>query len=277
MGRKRILDITSVKKKDHMRVVGVSERPGAVEPFAVFANTYNACLYAPTVRARNDRASPDMPARTSKEVYWKGYKDELVIQSATSDPWEWRRIVFSVKGGPDATGVEVGAFSPLEFNDIGGVPSLEPASTTGTIQNPAGLIGITRAARKMLALTPAAIQGFTGGLFKGINQIDFNTGYGQMLTSAVDKENIHIHSDVTRSIRSGNDSGVLKKFKIYHPLEKKMVYADQESGSLLTQTSFAASNSPLGDVYIFDLFVQLQGAPGSLTVSGQGTAYWHER
>lgn len=246
---------------------------GVRSPYAEFANTYNACLYCPTARLRSDRGSPSMAVRTEKEVWWKGIKDTLVVQSATSDPWEWRRVIFAVNNGPNSTGIVAGNYLPYIATDIPDVPAdtISPDPT-----NTATLAGVARTARKMFALTPAEIQGFTGGLFKGTRGFDFDTGYGQLLTAAVDKENIRVLSDTTRSIRSGNDSGVMRKFSMYTPLEQKMVYADQESGTMLSNSSYAAPNSPLGDVYVFDLFVQLQGAPGTLTVSGQGTAYWHE-
>jgi len=243
------------------------------QPYAEFANTYNASLYSPTTRLRSDRGSNSMAVRTSKEVWWKGFKDTFVIQSATSDPWHWRRIVFAVNNGPNSTGIPAGNYLPYIAPDIPDVPA---STITPDPTNTANLAGVARTARKMYPLTVDQIQGFTGGLFKGTRGFDFDTGYGQLLTAAVDKENIRILSDKTRSITSGNDSGVMRKFKMYTPLNQKMVYADQESGTMLSNSSYAAPNSPLGDVYVFDLFVQLQGAPGSLTVSGQGTAYWHE-
>lgn len=277
MTRRKILDITSVKKKDHMIFRSSSDGGTTYGPAAVVANTYNASVYQVTGRHRSDRASADMAERTSKEVYWKGFKDVFVVQSDSSYPWEWRRVVFSVKGGPNATGLPVSLYSPVMAVDIAGVPAETAGGGSGEATNPSVLQGVQRSARMFNLLTPTQIQNFTGGLYKGVRGMDFDTGYGMLLSSALDKENVRIHSDVTRSIRSGNDVGVMKKYSMYTPLNQKMIYADQESGSLLTGVTYAASNSPLGDVYVFDLFVQLQGAPGSLTISGQGTAYWHEK
>lgn len=259
-----------------MHVTSSSDVGVSYSDFATYANTYNASLYHVTGRIRSDVASNDMPARTSKTVWWKGFKDSLVVQSTTSDPWKWRRIVFSIRGGANATGVPAYITSPSIFMDI---PNQVPQSGAGPNEqeNPALLQGVPRAVRNMSTMSPGQITDFTGALYKGVRNIDFDTGYGQLLTAAVDKENVRVHSDTIRSINSGNDSGVFRQFKSYVPLNQTMVYADQESGSMLTSSSYAASHSPLGDVYIFDLFVQLQGAPSSLTVSGQGTAYWHEK
>lgn len=257
-----------------MPVTGFDPATSLFIPYAEFANTYNACLYSPTARLRSDVGSDSMAVRTAKEVWWKGFRDTLVVQSATSDPWEWRRIVFAVNNGPNSTGISASNYLPYIGTDI---PDQAADVVSPGPSNTALLQGVHRTARKMFALSPAEIQGFTGGLFKGTRGFDFDTGYGQLLTAAVDKENIRILSDTTRSIHSGNDSGVLRKFSLYTPLEQSMTYADQESGTMLTTSSYAAPNSPLGDVYVFDLFVQLQGAPGTLTVSGQGTAYFHQK
>lgn len=257
-----------------MKFYGSSDQAVTHDNHVVFANTYNASLYLYTGRVRSDKAGHDYAARQSKEVFWKGFRDQLVIQSDSSYPWEWRRIVFSVKGGPNATGLPAEIYIPEIQLDVSGE---NPVTGSGEPTNPAILLGVRRAGRKMVSMTPAQIQNFTNGLYKGVRTIDFDTGYGMLLTSALDKENVRIHSDVTRSIKSGNDAGVMRKFDIYQPLNKKMIYGDQESGSMLTNTTYAASNSPLGDVYVFDLFVQLQGAPGAITVAGQGTAYWHEK
>lgn len=277
MSRARILDITSVKKKDHMTFRGSVDGGVTVEQSVTFGNTYNACLYSPTQRGRTDRGSPSMPNRESTEVFWKGYKDVLTIQSDTGNPWVWRRIVFSLNGGPNATGVPPIMFLPLESVDI---PSITASTLPGAgpdIDNPALLQGVGRAARKFNMMTPAQIAAFIGGLYKGTLGVDFEQAFGQMINAAVDKENVRIHSDTVRHLRSGNESGMLKTFKMYTPLNQKMVYADAESGSMIRGSVNAAPNSPLGDVYIFDLFVQTIGAPGELTISGQGTAYWHEK
>lgn len=236
-------------------------------------STNNCSLYLITGRGRSDLGS-DLPYNRGKqEVYWKGFSDNLLMQSTTSDPWKWRRIVFEVQAGGVSTGVP-----PLMYLGSGAtdIDNMAPSTSTGAQPvNPVSLAGVARYFRQMSFLTNTQMNGFLGGLFGGTVGLDFTQG--NFITTRLDNQNIKIHSDVTRSITSGNDSGVFRSYKTYIPLNKTMRYAGNEVGNLQSATYYAAPNSPLGDVYVCDLFTQLNAAPGSLQITGQARAYWHER
>ena len=53
------------------------------------------------------------------------------------------------------------------------------------------------------------------------------------------------------------------------------------SGSITNASSGFACDGTYGnlldDVYVVDLFEQLSAAPSDIIISGQATAYWHEK
>nr|QJB18563.1 MAG: capsid protein [Genomoviridae sp.] len=272
--RKRILNMVSVKKRDRMLMRSSTDGGVSFLPEAVAGSTNNCALYLMTGRGRSDVMSNGTANRGSHDVFWKGFSDHLLIQSTTSDPWKWRRIVFEVHAGGVSTGVD----PTLYLGDIGtyDIDPLQPSTAShGEPVAPITAAGVKRYFRQMSFLSNTNMNNFLGGLFGGTVGYDFNPG--QFVTARLQNENIKIHSDVTRTITSGNDSGVMKTYKIYHSLNKTMRYAGNEVGNLMSSTYYAAPKSPLGDVYVCDLFTQLNDAPGSLRITGQGCAYWHER
>jgi hypothetical protein len=269
--RKRILDIVSIKKRDLMRLQASTDLISYAD-YAEATGTNNCSVFLITGRPMSGLASHLSPNRGSNQVYWKGFSETLLIQSTTSDPWKWRRIVFEVQGGGIATGLGEGWYSGRLNTDI---PALGPQ--TGEVpENPIGIANTARMSRVMNFMGNTTMVGFLSGLFGGSSGFDRNSG--QFISARLDNRQIKIHSDVTRSITSGNDSGVMKTYKIYTPLNKSMTYASTEVGNVESQSGiYAAPASPLGDVYVVDLFTQLNDAPGSIRITGQSQVYWHER
>ena len=273
MSRKRILDLVATKKRDRMLLRSSTDGGVSFLPEAVASSTNNCSLYLATGRGRADVGSDLQANRGKQDVFWKGFSDHLLMQSTTSDPWKWRRIVFEVQAGGASTGVPFSMYLGIGAQDLDPLP---PSTTTGGQPvNPVQGQGVFRYYRNLSFLTNTQMNAFLGGLFGGTSGFDFNPG--QFMTARLQNENIKIHSDVTRSITSGNDSGVMKSYKSYIPLNKSMRYAGNEVGNLTSSTFYAAPKSPLGDVYICDLFTQLNDAPGSLRITGQSCAYWHEK
>lgn len=265
--------MVSTKKSDLMPIMSTSDAGLTYVPEAVAMSTNNCSVYLITGRERADLGSDLTAARGSNEVYWKGFSDNLLIQSTTSDPWKWRRIVFELQGGPTATGLTELYYMGRIGLDV--APVQPPESGGPGIKQIEPLQGLWRYARNFNFLPNNLMVAFLSGLFGG--NAGFDRNYGQFLTARLDNKTIKIHYDKTRSINSGNDSGVLKNYKLYHPINKSMTYSHTEVGSMDTTSSYAAPASPLGDVYVVDLFTQLNDAPGSLRVTGQGKSYWHER
>lgn len=265
--------MVSTKKRDRMLLRSSTDGGISYLPEAVASSTNNCALYLVTGRGRADLGSDLQANRGKQDVFWKGFSDHLMMQSTTSDPWKWRRIVFEVHAGGVSTGVPPSLYLGVGATDI---DQIDPSTNSGAQpQNLVGLSGVLRYYRQFSFLTNTQMNDFLGGLFGGTVGFDFNSG--QYMTARCQNENIKIHSDVTRSINSGNDSGVMKSYKSYIPLNKSMRYAGNEVGNLTSSTFYAAPKSPLGDVYVCDLFTQLNDAPGSLRITGQSCAYWHEK
>lgn len=244
---------------------------GNLTSFAEFGSTVNGALWLASGRIKALYGSGSKSARTDSDVYWRGIRERIQIESSTSDPWKWRRIAFTIIGGQPSTGVPQTQF----FLDAREVADVVPVS--GLPTNPFSMRGPTRVSRLMTPLTVGELQAFTSGLFAGINSsVDYHNP--DLLLAKIENLNIKVLSDVTRTLSSGNDSPFLKVFDTWLPLNKHMRYADVESGGIEGSSIFCSPSSrPLGDVYIFDLYTQLFAAPGSIRVTGQATAYWHER
>jgi hypothetical protein len=69
--------------------------------------------------------------------------------------------------------------------------------------------------------------------------------------------------------------------KMWHPVNKTIMYSDKENGSTPQTTGWSSMspNSP-GNFYILDIFSTGQDLPGDTTGVGEfgseATVYWHE-
>lgn len=264
MTRRQVLNITSEKKRDTVPSIGSINGSSVT----AITQTTQGCLWLATYKVGSASAmSPHI--RNKQDVYWKGISERLKMGGATSDPFKWRRVVFQLEGGPNATGLDPSVYTSnyLEYDSEAPL-----AGSTAFPTNPFQLGGVYRQRRAMIPMSTTDFATFANGFFQGQSSIDF-TDY---LVAKVDNR-IKVLSDITRSITSGNDSGVLKTYKTYIPLNKTMKYADAESGSNQAYNGYAAFNSPLNDTYVFDYFEQHADAPNQLSVTSQATTYWHEK
>ena len=116
----------------------------------------------------------------------------------------------------------------------------------------------------------------TTQLFDGVAGVDWSN----LLLAKVNSTHVTPLFDVTRSIASGNGYGVIKRFHLWYPINKRLVYNDEESGeSLATSYWSVPSKSGIGDVFIFDVFApNIEGTSSDyLTFDPNCTLYWHER
>lgn len=155
--------------------------------------------------------------------------------------------------------------------DIAGITPVP--GTDGNLTNPVGLSGITRTNRTMETATSDELGFIEQRVFRGQRFVDWI----DPTTARVDTGDLKVHSDRTRTMKSGNDSGIFANFNTYIPLNKTMSYNAQESGSLDVTGSLCDKKSPMKDIFILDLFAQPLAAPGELSVAITATAYWHEK
>lgn len=212
----------------------------------------------------NDTANPattpgtifNTATRTSSECYIRGLREELEYRTSSGLPWQHRRIVFMFQG-----------FDILNFN--GTVFPMWVENTNGFV----------RSMHSLTSSNPAAVGVFDQLqtlLFEGRLGVDWNN----FLTAPLDRSRIDVKHDSTTIIKSGNANGVLRKRKLWHGVNKTLVYDDDEIGGGEGENFLSArTKRSCGDMYVIDII-----APGIGAVVGDvlqfdptATLYWHER
>jgi len=113
-------------------------------------------------------------------------------------------------------------------------------------------------------------------IFKGTVNLDWDDA----LIAPLDNSKITVKYDKTTRIVSGNANGQVRERKLWHAMNKNLVYQDDESGSSKT-TSYnsVTSNQGMGNYYVYDIIQA--GAGGTATdlieVRFNSTMYWHEK
>jgi len=268
MSRRKIVDLTSKKKKDTMIPARgpISKADGQVslgqtvitaDPLRqIFPFLWMASGRVPLQNATTPGFPADKATRSATEVYFKLISEKIEIQTDTASPWLWRRIVFAFQGSD-------------EFLDIGddSVPTPTLLGTNGYARFTADLYSDSDSA--------AVNNTLVNVLFAGKVGVDFVNA----MTAPINTQRVKLLYDRTIPIRSGNEQGTIKQFKRNHWIKKRIVYADQEDGGGLDGSEHSApTRNSFGDVFIYDLFEAAQLADGDkLFFEPQATVYWHER
>lgn len=266
MTRKRILNMTSRKKRDTMLTltnITASAQQGsntyAPQPAIITGGTNASPPIVWCATARNNNYQGGVAGgtfqdatRTSTECYMRGLSENIEIQVSDGVPWQWRRICFTYKGfnnaAPDITGF-----------------SLFYQSTTASYARAMNMVPNNT--------YKDTIQGI---IFKGSTNLDWN----DPIIAPLDNEKITVKYDKTRTIASGNEDGCIRKYKLWHPMNKTLVYADTESGGTKNQSSYSVqSKRGMGDYIVIDYFRPRQGTASTnqLSFSSNATLYWHEK
>lgn len=263
MGRKKILNITSEKKKDDMLVFTnvVSPRNQGnttylTTPAILIGGSSEeyAFLWCATAR---DNASDNAggrgskfyeATRTSSLCYMRGLKEKIEIITTTGLPWQWRRICFTVKNNIPTAGTGFGD----HFN---------------TSQ------GYVRVVNEMFGTVKSNVYGY---LFDGT----YNNDWRDPLIAKTDRSRATVKYDKTVTIASGNQSGMIRSYSRWHGMNANLRYDDDEVGGNMTTSSYSTSSKEgMGDYFVLDLFRPLTGSSGTdtLTFAPQSTLYWHEK
>ena len=100
------------------------------------------------------------------------------------------------------------------------------------------------------------------------------------MIAKLDATRIHIKYDKTRTLATSNQDGFIRKYKMYHPMNKTIAYDDDENGENM-DTSFTSvdSKAGMGDFYVLDLIRSRFSASTSdaLVFNPSATLYWHEK
>jgi hypothetical protein len=277
MSTRTLLNKTSRKKRNGMLTFSNSSATGALAtvvqaPLTIAGsasgNTLGLVHFRPTAMDLNTNdATPNSivnnPARTSTVCFMKGFAENMRIETSTGNPWFHRRIcittrdpLFYVQNSADPAGADRGYAAAGAIETSNGWQRLASNALTDTL--------------------PATTAAWLTILFKGAQGNDWD----DYITAPVDKNRVDLKFDKTWIYKSGNERGVLRERKVYHPMNKNLYYDDDENGAAETTTNFSVRDKRgMGDYHIFDLFSQ--GSSGStsdlLKIRFTSTMYWHEK
>lgn len=212
--------------------------------------------------ARDNNVSATGPAgnkftqatRTASTCYMVGLKESIEIQVTNGVPWQWRRVCFTAKAGANLGGALPNPTSTFS-------PAVETSS------------GVVRMVNGLTTLQQGV---FFNYLLQGVQ----NTDYLDPMAAKLDAERFTIRYDKTITIACGNESGMIRKYNMYHPMGHNLVYDDDESGGTVQPSYFSADGKAgMGDFWVIDIFKPRLGAGPNdqLSFTPESTLYWHER
>jgi hypothetical protein len=268
---RKLKDIVSRKKRDTM--CGWSPHDSANNPLPTpvrgleFGHRPNASdnphfnLWCASYRQLGIAAFDT--TRNTQRVFVKGLKDtyRLEIQNA---PWEWRRLVFSTHTRYVGGNAQSATYLP---NNSFGAKVAANSRVVGQGTEP-GQPAIN------LEGTSTGIDAFDD-IFRGQRGVDWNSYF----TAPPDTNLIKVFSDKKFRIASGNESGAAKVKKFYTPINKTIVYDDEEQGTDQVTNGWVSQACKTGNIYVLDMFWNETGADttfANMRWNAEATFYWHE-
>lgn len=269
MSKKRILNATSVKKRNTMLSFSNTTTSGASQTNAVGGayvngNATGIFVFCPTAMDLNsDTGAPNLrinqAQRTATTCYMRGFAENLRIQTSSGLPWFHRRICFTSKG--ETFAVSTGDASATQLYN----PFIE---TSNGFQRLMFNLNVNN--------SPQTIAAMWNVLFRGAQGVDWN----DIILAPLDTSRVTVKFDKTWTIRSGNANGTVAERKLWHGMNKNIVYDDDESGAGETTAKFSVdSKAGMGDYYVIDIISPGSGGTPSdqLLIVPNSTLYWHEK
>lgn len=272
MTKKRILNVTSIKKRDTMLTYTNSSSSSQVGGTTYAANVpaiitggqgFNgaaAFLWCATTRDNTTSSTAvvkgtkfDASTRTSSTPYMIGLKEAIEIQVSTGMPWQWRRICFTTKGSLGLT------------QNAGFALSTETSN------------GYVRVVNQVSG-NPGDGEQYI--LFERLFRGQYTEDWNDVMTAKIDNTRVTVKYDKTCTLASGNEDGFIRKYNRWHDMHKTLVYNDDERGGSTVAQSFSTiGKAGMGDYYVLDLFRARTGAQSSdlLSFRPESTLYWHEK
>lgn len=265
MSTRKILNRTSQKKRDNMvsftnttaadpfstvysATGAVMRFPiGQINPGSEFFYVWNATARPGETSTGQRGSKMDTSLRTSESIYAKGLRERITVETNNSAPWEWRRICFTSK------------------DDFG---EREPDTATFFRRTSAGMV-------RMLSALSEGIY-LQDELFEGQRNVDWLS----VFTAPVSNKNFTIRYDRTRTIRSTNNSGTIRNFKLWHPMESNIAYQEEQQGENMTDSSVSVTGRyGMGNYYVVDMFRKHgnNDDQSTLTFTPEATFFWHEK
>lgn len=182
----------------------------------------------------------------------RGLKEVINLQTNTGVPWLWRRICFTAKG----------RFLDNAQNTAAPLYSYTSAGYLRTNTD-----WFANDVQKQPLLNP---------LFRGKEGQDWSN----FMSAPVDTERVTLKYDKITTLQSGNQSGIARTYKRWHPMNKNLNYDDDEDGGKeQTNNMSVQTKSGMGDYYVLDIITS--GAASSTTDQllwdPTASLYWHEK
>lgn len=249
-------------------VQGTLDGGGTVGPTRIFAAGEDSVaeffIWGATLRSNlsgtggdNKGLVEDEATRTASNCFIRGLKERITIETHGAAAWKWRRIVFATFGSDlfrdDAQAIHL----PWTF----------------------GTNGVSRLVADMNAADTATTtirDRILSALFRGTEGVDWYN----VMTAPADRRRLRILSDKVRTVNSGNNFGCMRDFHIWLPINKYILYDDdQEGGRQVMNIQSSLDTRSLGDVYVIDMFEPTKQSSDQdwLDFSPEARLYWHER
>jgi len=300
MTNRKILEVASIKKRDVLlpttnatlnaqipsQALPAILASGATPPPRTPAYTY-VIPWIPTFRAplTTGNTNTTLQNMTTGRPYYKGLSENITISVTGGIPWQWRRICFTYKGNrlfqrfTSPTPAGDAQYEPLQYfkntyDQEHGI--FRPIYDLASYYGQAGAPNTS---------TPEALGQLYRFLFQG-NPAQFQdsvttTDWINVMTAKTDNTEVNIKYDKTVSLASGNEEGIQRNYRRYHPMEKTLYYDSFESGN---DTAYfptsTGSKMGMGDYYVVDFFQARYGSDaesGNLIFDPRATIYWHEK
>lgn len=262
----------STKKRDTcLSTAASSNNPSptstvSVGPIRILAGTVSsyhpgihAFLYVPTYRWLVPNNAAYMSYRTSSRPYYKGFAERFNFTTNDGSMWTWRRIVFTSKDN---------VLVPLLVQAQLGAQATAAASTNRPFRDLSG---------EGSGNYQTTLTAIYGGVFEGIDSTDWTNP----MIAKVDRTRITPIMDRKYTFRSGNAAGVDRLVKTYCPINKTLVYDDEENGVSVTPSPHSVTTKGgMGDLYVLDFFhcaAPLDSVGSVLVFDSSSTLYWHEK
>ncbi|QCS35882.1 capsid protein [Capybara genomovirus 2] len=261
---RRVLNLTSQKKRDTMLVLtnAVAARtqpatytandpvlPGGGPPYII---PWVATARSSDTGPGNGQVNKFMEStRTASTCFMRGLHEKVNVQTNSSVPWQWRRVCFTAKSL---------------------IPNVPTSGQNFYWQN----LTSNGYRRTVNELGGGALNALLSFVLKGTQGVDWD----DPLIAPLDTKRITVRYDKLRTVQSGNNTGVIRQYKFWHPMNKNLVYDDDESGALEASNPYSvASKAGMGDFFVVDMFKPLGGSTASDTISFRpnSTLYWHEK
>lgn len=230
------------------------------------ASTVAYSLWCATGRNIGPSVTPvsvDKADRTATTCYMRGLRENIRIQSSSGLPWLWRRICFLTKDD---------LFTASVPGDQAPTQNYSPIATSAAATG-----GYARQWFNLLVNNqPNTVDTFNAVIFQGRQNRDWD----DVMTAKTDSTRIVCVYDKVTTLRTGNANGYFKDMRMWYPMNKNLVYDDDEDGTITASKPYSTSGlAGMGNYYVLDIITPGLGGSNSdvVTFRSQATLYWHEK